>query len=239
VFLFVLAVATFLSVPAMAQYTPGSVTGTVVDPMGAVVPGATVELIDPATGFVRVQDTGDAGTFSFERVASRTYTLRVSKQGFRATEVKALEVTSGKVTSLGNIRLEVGATGETVEVEASAAPLVQAENPQITGTYSNRTLTENVFGFFGLDAIAFLTPGVLPGAGNINTNGGIGASAFGDQTGTASSISANGLRASNNFTVDGQSANDTWSTAGHLHRQHRIGGRVPDHHQPVQRRPGP
>jgi outer membrane receptor protein involved in Fe transport len=166
-------------------------------------------LIDPATGFVRVQDTNDAGYFSFERVASRTYTLRVSKQGFRATEVKAIEVTSGKVTSLGNVRLEVGATGETVEVEASAAPLVQAENPQITGTYSNKTLTENVFGFFGLDAIAFLTPGVLPGAGNINTNAGVGASGFGDQTGTASSISANGLRArSNNFTVDGQSAND-------------------------------
>ncbi len=209
VFLFVLAVATFLSVPAMAQVTPGSVSGTVVDPTGAVVPGATVELIDPATGFVRVQDTNDSGQFSFERVSSRTYTLRISKQGFRVTEVKDIEVSTGKVTSLGNVRLEVGATGETVTVEATATPLVQAESAQITGNYSSRTVSETTFGFFGVDAIAFLTPGVLPGGGFTNTNGGIGNSGFGDQTGTSSSISSNGMRSrSNNFTIDGQSNND-------------------------------
>ncbi len=207
----ILAVVAFLAVPARAQYTPGSITGTVVDPTGAVVPGATVELVDPATGYVRTQETGDAGQFSFDRVAARVYTLRVGKQGFRTTELKSVEVTTGKITSLGQVRLEVGAAGETVTVEAAAVPLVQAETAQITGNYSTRQVSEVIFGIMGADATAFLTPGVQPGVGTgfSNSNTGAGSTSIGGLTGLNSDISVNGMRGrSNNFTYDGQSVND-------------------------------
>jgi len=207
----ILAVVAFLAVPARAQYTPGSITGTVVDPTGAVVPGATVELVDPATGYVRTQETGDAGQFSFDRVAARVYTLRVGKQGFRTTELKSVEVTTGKITSLGQVRLEVGAAGETVTVEAAAVPLVQAETAQITGNYSTRQVSEVIFGIMGADATAFLTPGVQPGVGTgfSNSNTGAGSTGIGGLTGLNSDISVNGMRGrSNNFTYDGQSVND-------------------------------
>lgn len=207
-FVCVLAVAVLTAVPAFAQYTPGSVSGTVTDQSGAVIPGATVTLVDNATGATREQETNATGSYRFERVHIGTYTVKVSKTGFRPYEARDVAVATGRAAVV-DVIMQPGAITETVTVEATTVPLVQEASPQITGSYDNKTLEATVFQFFGIDAAAFLTPGVLPGIGNINTNAGVGSSGYGAATGTNSSISANGQRArSTNFTIDGQSAND-------------------------------
>ncbi|MEE9236088.1 MAG: carboxypeptidase-like regulatory domain-containing protein, partial [Candidatus Acidoferrales bacterium] len=207
VFLFVVMVLAIT--PAKAQMTSGTVSGTVVDETGAVIPGATIRLINEETGVTREQESGGAGSFVFDRVAPGIYTVTVSMQGFRTFEVTELSVRIGKVTSLRSVRMEVGPSVEVVTVTDTAAPLMQAESAQITASYTSEIVSETMLGVFGIDALAFLAPGVQPGFGNINTNTGSGSSGFGPQTGGNGAIGANGMRARfTNFTIDGQDNND-------------------------------
>ena len=62
--------------PALAQMTTGSVSGTVADQTGAVIPGATVTLTNDATGVTREVQTNQVGTFVIDRVRPGTYTIR-------------------------------------------------------------------------------------------------------------------------------------------------------------------
>ena len=198
-----LAVTAFLAVPAQAQLTVGSVTGTVVDATGAVIPGATVTLTNQATGVTREQETSSTGTFAFERVRPGAYSLRVSMSGFKTYET-TVEVSIGKVSSLGNVAMQVGATTEVVTVEAGAVPLMQAESPQITGNYTARTVADVTWGTMGIDSTAFLTAGVVPGFGNINTNTGTGGQI---PSGTAPAAAGQRSR-STQFSMDGHEIND-------------------------------
>ncbi len=198
-----LAVSAFLAVPAQAQLTVGSVTGTVVDATGAVIPGATVTLTNQSTGVTREQETSSTGSFAFERVRPGAYSLRVSMSGFKTHET-TVEVNIGKVSSLGNVAMQVGATTEVVTVEAGAVPLMQAESPQITGNYAARTVSDVTWGTMGLDSTSFLTAGIVPGFGNINTNTGTGG-----QIPSGSAPAASGQRArSTQFSMDGHEIND-------------------------------
>lgn len=93
-----------------------------------------------------------------------------------------------------NLRLEVGSVGDTVEVEA-AAPLIQADTSQLSLNVDSKTVVTTP-GIQGqVDKLALLSPGIVYGFGNINSNGLV--------------FSANGQRArSNNFLLDGQDNND-------------------------------
>lgn len=202
-----LAVLALVGVPAQAQLTTGTISGTVVDPTGAVIPGATVTLTHVATGVTREMESGGAGGFVFDRVRGGTYTLRISKAGFRTWESTDVEVTVGRVTALGTLALEVGAAAETVTVEAGAVPLMQSESPQIVGEYPARVVSEVNWGIFGLDATAFMTAGILPSFGNINTNtGGFGAQIGGDAGAVPTSAGLRGR--STQFSMDGHENND-------------------------------
>ncbi|HSC78639.1 MAG TPA: carboxypeptidase-like regulatory domain-containing protein, partial [Candidatus Acidoferrales bacterium] len=209
-FLFLLVSILLLAAPAYAQVTTGTVAGTVVDPTDAVVPGATVTLANLDTGLTREMQTDDTGHFLFDRVPPGRYRLTISASNFQNIEISALNVTIGKDTSVGQLRLTVGPTQQTVLVEAGAAPLLQTGGAQISGNYENRILTDNMWGLFGVDALAYLTPGITPGFGNINQNTGTGVgNSFATATNTGNSISSNGLRSRfTNFTLDGQDNND-------------------------------
>lgn len=205
VVLCLLAVAAFIGVPAQAQLTTGSVTGTVTDAQGAVIAKATVTLTNNDTGVTREVETNDQGAFAFDRVRPGMYTLRISSQGFSTAEMKNVEVTVGKVSALGTVALAVGAVTDTVVIEAGAIPLMQAESPQVVGHYGSREVAEINWGLFGADATSFMTPGILPSFGNINTNtGGFGGQITGDAVPTAA-----GQRArSTQYNVDGHEIND-------------------------------
>ncbi|MFQ5695193.1 MAG: carboxypeptidase regulatory-like domain-containing protein, partial [Terriglobia bacterium] len=193
--------------PAYAQVTSGAVSGTVVDSTGAVIPGATVTLTGEGTGVTREQQTNAAGGFLFDRVRNGSYTLTITMQGFRTFRSTGVEVSVGKVSALGSLALEVGSQVETVEVEVGALPLMQAESPEIVGRYEARKVADLTWGTFGLDAIAFLTPGVVPSFGNINTN----TTGFGSQIGgdTGAVPAAAGQRGrSTQFNMDGHEIND-------------------------------
>src|SRR5262245_41926010 len=82
-----------LSLPATAQTsTTGAVQGTVTDPQGAVVAGAEVKLLDPATNRSLIEKTTDAGLYVFVNVPPGSYTVSVARSGFRTAQITELKV---------------------------------------------------------------------------------------------------------------------------------------------------
>ena len=118
---------------ATAQTTLGRVAGTVLDPSGGVLPGATITLTNAATGQVLTTVTGEAGAFLFPQVPVGTYKIKVELEGFKAAEYTDATVAVGQEYSL-TAKLELGSvTSETVTVTAGAS-LVQTSTPEVTST---------------------------------------------------------------------------------------------------------
>src|SRR5579862_9244872 len=110
----------------------GTVAGTVTDPSGAVVSGATVILTDVATGTPRTATTNNAGHYLFPDVNPGGYTITINKQGFATTKAPNLQVLVGQATTF-NTALQVGGTAVEVEVSAAGTEL-QTMNATVGNT---------------------------------------------------------------------------------------------------------
>ena len=106
-----------------AQQTSASLEGRVIDPQGAVIPGAALTLTDQREGSVRKAVTGAGGTFAFTPLAPSDYTLVVEAPGFTKLEQKDIRLFAADKRSLPDIALAVGSTAETINVEASSVAL--------------------------------------------------------------------------------------------------------------------
>src|SRR2546426_5369857 len=188
---------------AFAQVSSGSLSGTVLDPQGASVPGAVVKIVSKETNRESTATSDNTGLFRLSLLSPGVYRMEITKSGFRKTVVNNVEVTVGADNSLGGIKLEIGEVSSTIEVTA-APPLLEATQAQITNS-----ITAEQIGTFpgvlknqGLDFLALFVPGVVNNRdlGFSNTNG----------TGFA----VNGIRGRNNDQqIDGQNNNDN-SVAG-------------------------
>jgi len=117
-----------LVVPLAAQVRiTGGITGTVTDPSGAVIPGATVQLVDEGTGQTKETVTSGQGVFQFPDLNSGRYTVTVSLQGFQTAKYDKVVVEASRSTDL-RISLGVGSMGETVTVSGSAPVLESTQN---------------------------------------------------------------------------------------------------------------
>src|SRR5690242_2861104 len=103
---------------AFSQGTTSLVTGTVQDASGALVPNASVKLINEATRVTFTTATSAAGTYVFEAVQPGSYELDVEAAGFRLSTSTGNLVTIGQPAVI-NAHLEVGAVSEKVEVQAT------------------------------------------------------------------------------------------------------------------------
>jgi hypothetical protein len=193
-----------LCIPSVGQVLKGSISGSVVDPQGAVVSGAQVKATNAATGIAATSTSDSSGLFRFNLIPVGEYKVEVTAQGFKTAVRTAVAVNAGGDSGLGALKLTVGETTTTVEVSADA-PLIETTQSQVTNTFSGTALTtfaglqENE----GLDNLALFVPGVVSVRDNAfsNTNGGSG-------------FSVNGLRGRNNDQqIDGQNNNDN-SVAG-------------------------
>ena len=102
-----------------AQGVTGTVSGTIRDAQGGVVPGATVTLISEARRTVSAPVfTNQQGDFVFPNVAADTYTIQVEMPSFRTLRRTGLAVSPGSIVALGPIVIEVGGQQEVVTVTA-------------------------------------------------------------------------------------------------------------------------
>src|SRR4026207_971407 len=90
--LLVFILTAFLSAPASAQVDTGTISGTIKDQSGGVLPGATVTITHEGQGFTLSTVTREDGTFVFTPVRTGSYTVRVEFPGFRKSEKRAVGV---------------------------------------------------------------------------------------------------------------------------------------------------
>lgn len=121
--------------------TTGAVAGTVSDPSGAAVPNATITLRDLARGNAQTTTSGAAGTYRLELLTPGDYVLTVKATGFELSEQRVI-VSVGQWSTL-DVKLNLGAQSGSVFVKEAAAPLIQAENGNVSATI-NETQTQNI-----------------------------------------------------------------------------------------------
>jgi len=114
-----LAVLSCGQVSAQMSVT-GSVSGTILDASGGVIPGATVSLTSETTHEVRDAKSTGEGLFSFTAVPRDSYRLKVEHSGFKAVERQGIVVSANEHVALGAVTLEVGSSTETVTVSAQS-----------------------------------------------------------------------------------------------------------------------
>ena len=124
--------------PAGAQAVYGSILGTVSDPQGAAVSGATVTVTDTSKGTTETATTNDSGNYSVTHLIPGSYDIRVQAQGFKPTETKAVTV-SVDVGSRVDLKLELGGSTETVEVTAEA-PQLKTDRSDVASTFTERAV---------------------------------------------------------------------------------------------------
>ena len=174
----------------------GGITGEVVDPTGAAIPGAVVEATNESTGVIFRIVASATGAFQISNVPLGSYSLTVSANGFSKSILNHVTVVAGNATPIKAV-LSLGSTSQTVQVEGAAAELINTESSQGETTISAEQLASApVTG--ALDNLALASPGVVNSHAdaNSNTNG--------------VNFSVNGQRGrSNNSEIDGQTNNDT------------------------------
>jgi hypothetical protein len=105
-----------LAVHGQAQTTSASVSGTVQDQQGGMLPGVTVTLTSRTQGNAQTSVTDTDGRFSFNIVRPDTYTLQAALQGFKTFEQTNLVVNANDRLSIPALNMEVGAMTEEVTV---------------------------------------------------------------------------------------------------------------------------
>ena len=125
---------------AWAQQTLGTVSVTVVDTSGAVVPGATLALTDLSTNDTRTAVTQEAGNYTFVNLNFGQHKLTVSLQGF-ATQNYQVLVQSARTTDV-KATLKVGGLEDVVEVSGGAAPLVETSSNAINTTIDMKQIED-------------------------------------------------------------------------------------------------
>ena len=200
--LLVLAAVGYMAVPANAQVLYGSIIGTITDQSGAVIPGATVKIINVGTQQTREAQTDEGGRYSLINVLPGTYTLSVTAQGFRKATQKNLSVTINKVNRV-DLQLEVGAVTESVTVSAVGAEL-KTDKADVSSQLNTEAVTNlPLSNYRNYQELINLVPGATPARFQ---------NAVVDTPERALSTNINGTnRNSNNTRVDGATSVNIWS----------------------------
>src|SRR5438132_9515942 len=126
---------------AFAQEVTASITGTVTDPSGAAVGGATVTAKSVERGLTYAAATNDSGLYRIAQLPAGTYELRVEKPGFATSSHPAFVLTVNQVARI-DVAMKVGQVSETVEV-TGAAPVLETDVTQVD-TVINAATNDNL-----------------------------------------------------------------------------------------------
>ena len=189
-------------VPAILGQTSGTVSGHVIDPMSASIPGADVILKNLETGTERATVTTQAGDYTFTAVPVGVYTISATHAGFKSALSEHVEVQVQQSLKM-DFSLPIGSVNESVEVQAAGA-LLQADDGTLGTVISNEAITEiplNGRNYLSLVALSSNVNTLSPSSGQAGSRLG------GDRA--AQSISVAGQRIMfDYYTLDGVSNTD-------------------------------
>jgi outer membrane receptor protein involved in Fe transport len=192
-FLAILGALTFTISPVRAQTETGAITGTVLDPTGAVVPGAKITVKNVGTNAIRETTTSSSGSYVVPNLQPAEYTITVSAPGF-STALRNVNVAVGSRVGV-DIKLEVGETGTTIQV-SEAATTVNTETQTIGAVVTTRQMVE-------LPTITRNPYDLVATVGNVSNQ---------TPDGRGVGVAINGQRAaSTNILLDGTANNDEFT----------------------------
>jgi Carboxypeptidase regulatory-like domain len=175
--------------------TTGGFTGVVSDPSHAVVPDAVVEIRDNSKGTVQSAKTDSYGVYRFFFLAPGRYALTVTHDGFRA-ESRELNVLLGPPVTV-NFTLKLAGKSSTVKVTGEA-PLIQAENGDVSTTMNQQQISEVPNPGNDLTYIAQTAPGAIMNTDSIGLGGSGNFSILG-MPGTSNLFTLNGMNDNNSI----------------------------------------
>jgi hypothetical protein len=204
-----LSLVFLVSAPALAQYRT-SIQGVVTDATGAVIPGANLTLTNPATGEKQVRVSDDTGVFNFNALAAagQVFRLEVEKTGFEKKVLDRVELIPDQANAL-NVQLVIGATSQTVNVDASLLPALETQTASVNGVVSDNEIQH--LPSLGRDVLKLtqLAPGMFADGSQV---AGGQYNLPGTQSGPAPSGGSVGIFATENLVQGYSSGNQTQNT---------------------------
>ncbi|MDE3137051.1 MAG: carboxypeptidase regulatory-like domain-containing protein, partial [Acidobacteriota bacterium] len=150
---------------ALAQSrTTGQITGTVVDPSGAAVPGAIVKVSDASIGFTQTVKASASGVYVFPALQPGTYELRATATGFSIAALSGVVVDAARTSNV-NITMKIGAATQTVTVSARG-DILQTSNATLATTISPSAVQNLPLSGLNALPLAQLVPGATTAEGN-------------------------------------------------------------------------
>ena len=195
----VLAAGLALALPLAAQTFRGSIIGTVSDPTGAAVGGATVSAKNTGTGLVRTTETSSDGSYSIPELTVGTYQVTATKQGFQTAVAEGVSVEVARDRHV-DFTLKPGNVSQQVVVTEEAVTPIETTNNNLGIQFESRDIVDLPVNGRDIDKMYIMTPGVTGDP-----------SGAGGEPGSYGQFSANGNRdRSNNFLLDGTDMNDSY-----------------------------
>jgi hypothetical protein len=187
---------------ASAQLTSADIVGTVTDPSGAIIPNATVTVINLDTHETRNVVTNSSGDYQVSLLPVGRYSITVKANGFKTFSTPNLAVEAGD-RARADAHMATGGSTETVTVEATT-PLLQADSATVSSTVTAKAVQDLPLNGRNFVQLVQLVPGANEGPGNGLTSGGRP-----DDRRTTSGFSVNGQdNTLNNFIIDGIDDNE-------------------------------
>ena len=197
-----LVVLLLAAAPAAAQNT-GTISGTIIDNTGQVVPGATLTLSNESTFATRTMTSGSRGEFAFRAIEPGSYTVKVELTGFRTMQLKGNVLNASGTVDLGNVKLDIGTLQEVVSV-VSEGSVIETKNSDYSGLLTATQISQ--IQSRGRDVVNLLR--LVPG---VHYEADI--EAMGDSFGSAIPNISGMRKAWNQVTVDGLNGNELSGTS--------------------------
>src|SRR5262249_30895889 len=187
---------------AHAETSRGTVTGTVLDPSGAVVGGVHVTLTGVETGVQLSTDSNEAGVYRFDAVDLGVYHLTVTQPGFATYIGTEIAVEANRTTTV-NPRLELGTAETRIEVSSESSEILTKDSPLRGGNFQPRQVRDLPLTSLNPISLARTLPGATEASGSRVWGGGTGGLSNGG------GFSINGQRPrGNNYMLDGTENNE-------------------------------
>src|SRR5690349_7279195 len=195
------AMCVLLASAAHAQVTTADILGRVTDSSGAVLPGASITVVNSATRDTRTLNSSETGDYVFNLLPIGTYTVTIELQGF-STQMRTVTVSSGDRARV-DAKMSLGTVSENIQVTAEAAPL-QTDSSTVGTLFNAKAVQDLPIAGRNIIRLVQMIPGANEGAVSSTANG-----TRPDDRRQTSSVSVNGNGDTlNNQLVDGVDNNE-------------------------------
>ncbi|QNI32348.1 TonB-dependent receptor [Alloacidobacterium dinghuense] len=199
-----LLIAFFVTRNTPAQTVTGNITGTVTDPSGAIVSGANVTATDTATGIQTQATTNESGVYTIRFLPIGQYQVSISASGFVTAQYPPFQLEINQSVKIDG-KLQVGATTQTVSVQADVAPILNTTDGSRGLVLSTNEIQNVPLNGRNFSSITLYVPGAI----NTDPTGMTGSNGIERNTYNNGIASINGNRnQANNYTLDGIDMNE-------------------------------